>query len=66
MRALEDSAMETQERRSLTRHRIEIKVSEEQKTLIAEAAALAKQGMSEFVRAAAESAAKELIFKNRH
>lgn len=43
------------------RHRIEIKVSEEQKDLIARAAEIARQGISEFVRAAAERAARELI-----
>lgn len=44
-----------------SRHRIEIKVSEEQKELIARGAAAAKQGISEFVRSAAERAAREAL-----
>jgi len=44
-----------------SRHRIEIKVSEEQKDLIARAAAATRQGISEFVRAAAERAATEAL-----
>jgi len=43
------------------RHRIEIKLSAEQRELIDEGAALAKQGVSEFVRSAAERIARELI-----
>jgi uncharacterized protein (DUF1778 family) len=46
-----------------SRHRIEIKVSKEQKDMIARGAALAKQGVSEFVRRAAELAARDLISK---
>ena len=45
------------------RHRIEIKLSEEQKATIVRGAALAKQGVSSFVRDAAERAARELISK---
>jgi len=45
------------------RHRIEIKVSEQEKDLIVRAAGLAKQGISEFVRSAVERAARELIAK---
>jgi uncharacterized protein (DUF1778 family) len=48
-----------------TRQRIEIKVSEEQKETIVRAAALANQGVSSFVRDAAERAARELISKRR-
>lgn len=44
-----------------TRHRIEIKVSEAQKDLITRGAAAAKQGISEFVRLAAERAANEAL-----
>jgi uncharacterized protein (DUF1778 family) len=44
-----------------TRHRIEIKVSESQKDLITRGAAAAKQGISEFVRLAAERAANEAL-----
>lgn len=44
-----------------TRHRIEIKVSEQEKDLIVSAAALAKQGISEFVRTVVERAAREQI-----
>jgi uncharacterized protein (DUF1778 family) len=44
-----------------TRHRIEIKVSETQKDLITRGAAAAKQGISEFVRQAAERAANEAL-----
>jgi uncharacterized protein (DUF1778 family) len=47
------------------RHRIEIKVSPEQKELIKQGAALAKQGVSEFVRSAAESAARELMLRKK-
>jgi uncharacterized protein (DUF1778 family) len=47
------------------RHRIEIKLSEEQKDAIVRGAALAKQGVSEFVRSAAERAARELLAKER-
>ncbi len=48
-----------------TRHRVEIKLSEEQKDLIARGAALARQGISEFVRSAAERAARDLIAAKR-
>jgi len=48
-----------------TRHRIEIKVSEEQKALIARAAEAAKQGISEFVRSAAEKAALATLSRGR-
>jgi len=44
-----------------SRHRIEIKVSEKQKDLIARAAAAKGQGISEFVRTAAEHAATEAL-----
>lgn len=53
---------ETNESRQ--RHRIEIKVSREQKALIAEGAALAKKGLSDFVRSAAEKAALDLRSRN--
>lgn len=43
------------------RHRIEIKVTEEQKDLITRAAAAQKLGMSEFVRTCAEKAAREIL-----
>jgi uncharacterized protein (DUF1778 family) len=43
------------------RHRIEIKVNEAQKNLIARGAAAAKQGISEFVRLAAERAAHDAL-----
>lgn len=46
-----------------SRHRIEIKVSEEQKSTIVRGASLAKQGISEFVRTAAERSARDLIAK---
>lgn len=49
-----------------SRHRIEIKVSKDQKDTIVRGAALAKQGLSEFVRSAAERAARDLISKNRN
>jgi len=48
-----------------TRHRIEIKVSEEQKDVIVRGAELARQGISEFVRTAAERAARELIAQRK-
>jgi uncharacterized protein (DUF1778 family) len=44
-----------------SRHRIEIKVSEGQKDLITRGAAAAKQGVSEFVRLAAERAANDAL-----
>jgi len=47
------------------RHRIEIKLSEGEKQTIVRGAALAKQGVSAFVRWAAEQAARELISKQR-
>jgi uncharacterized protein (DUF1778 family) len=43
------------------RYRLEIKVSEEQKGLIARGAAAAGKGISEFVRSAAEKAATEAL-----
>ena len=48
-----------------TRHRIEIKVSEEQKALFARAADASKQGISEFVRSAAEGAAREVLSRSK-
>jgi uncharacterized protein (DUF1778 family) len=48
-----------------TRHRIEIKLSEDQKETITRGASLAKQGVSEFVRSVAEKAARDLISKHR-
>ena len=56
--------METEEKARTLRHRVEIKLSEEQKALIARAAALTKQGLSEFVRYAAESAAREVVSRS--
>ncbi len=44
-----------------SRHRIEIKVSADEKDLITRGAAAAKQGISEFVRLAAERAAKDAL-----
>lgn len=44
-----------------TRYRVEIKVSEEQRELFTRAAAISKQGLSEFVRAAAERAARDVV-----
>ena len=46
------------------RFRIEIKVSRDQKELIRRGAEASKQGVSEFVRLAAEQAAKEAL-RNR-
>ena len=57
--------MEKKEPTLALRHRIEIKVSEEQKELIVKAAALAKRGLSEFVRGAAERAARDLIDRQK-
>ena len=48
---------------TVVRYRIEIKISGEQKKLITEAAAAARQGISEFVRNAAEHAARDLLSK---
>ncbi len=45
----------------ITRHRIEIKVSEAQKDLISRAAAAQGKGLSEFVRTAAEAAARDAV-----
>lgn len=54
--------MENSKRKpSAARHRVEVKLSEEQKDVITRGAALAKQGLSEFVRTAAENAARDLI-----
>jgi uncharacterized protein (DUF1778 family) len=55
--------MDSAEKSMPIRHRIEIKVSEQEKDLIVRAAGLAKQGISEFVRSAVERAARELIAK---
>lgn len=44
-----------------TRHRIEIKLTAEQKDLIVRGAAAARQDISEFVRAAAENAARRAL-----
>lgn len=55
--------MENVERVRPTRHRIEIKVSEEQKELFNRAADATRQGVSEFVRSAAERAARDLLAK---
>jgi uncharacterized protein (DUF1778 family) len=53
--------MEAIEQPRVTRHRIEIKVSQQEKDLIVRAAGLAKQGLSEFVRTVVERAAREQI-----
>lgn len=45
----------------ITRHRIEIKMTEGQKDLIARAAAARGQGLSEFVKHATEAAAHETL-----
>ena len=55
---------EAQAKSTTTRHRIEVKLSAEQKDLIVRGAAAAKQGISEFVRAAAERAAREALHEN--
>jgi len=52
---------DAQDHEPVPRHRIEIKVSAEQKELIARAAAFSKTGISEFVRTAAERAARETL-----
>lgn len=52
---------ERQDTTAAARHRIEIKLSAEQKDLIVRGAAAAKQGISEFVRAAAERAARAVL-----
>jgi uncharacterized protein (DUF1778 family) len=57
--------MENAEPQRPTRLRIEVKVSEEQKDIITRAADIAKQGVSEFVRSAAERAARDLLSKHR-
>jgi uncharacterized protein (DUF1778 family) len=57
--------MENPETKSKSsRLRIEVKVSAEQKDLFERAATLAKQGVSEFVRSAAEKAARDLTGKS--
>jgi len=61
-----EEIMETVDGKALpTRHRIEIKVSEEQKDVIVRGAEIARQGISEFVRAAADRAARELIAQRK-
>ena len=47
------------------RFRIEVKVTEAQKELITRGAVATGQGISEFVRAAAESAAREALARIR-
>ena len=49
------------EKKPITRHRIEIKVSESQKNVIAQAADISKVGVAEFVRRAAEQTAMQVI-----
>lgn len=46
------------------RYRIEVKVTEAQKDLVVRAAAAAGQGISEFVRSAAEKAAVDVLGKD--
>lgn len=58
---MKQPGMENVEKDRPTRHRIEIKVSEEQKALFNRAADVSRQGVSEFVRCAAERAARELL-----
>jgi hypothetical protein len=48
------------------RFRVEIKVSEAQKELIIRAAAVSKQGLSEFVRISAEQAARKVLEEVDH
>jgi uncharacterized protein (DUF1778 family) len=48
-----------------SRYRIEIKVSRQEKALIVRGAELAKLSISEFVRSAAECAAREQLAKHR-
>jgi hypothetical protein len=63
-RVEERTPMENTERVSASaRHRIEIKVSEQQKALIVRAAEIAGVGVSEFVRSAAERAARAAVSK---
>ncbi len=57
--------MDEERKQRPTRHRIEIKLNKEQMELIVRAADAAKVGTSEFVRAAAERAAREFLSKNR-
>ena len=52
-------------KRTGSRHRIEIKFSEQQKTTISQAAAISKKSLAEFVRDVAERAASEIVAKNR-
>jgi hypothetical protein len=61
-RLLNDGFMESTEQAAKpSRHRIEIKLSEQEKALIVQGAELAGKGVSAFVRDAAERAARELI-----
>jgi hypothetical protein len=62
-RAPHASAMD-QSPATKNRHRIEIKVTEAQKSLIIRAAAASRQGISEFVREVTERAATEVLNKN--
>ena len=48
-----------------TRHRIEIKLSEEEKDLIVRGAGVAGRGISAFVREAAANAARELVSRSQ-
>lgn len=58
--------METnKEKERPARYRIEIKLSKEEKQIIVRGAELANQGVSAFVRSAAERAARELMLKHR-
>jgi uncharacterized protein (DUF1778 family) len=62
MQFAERARMENSEQTpSASRYRIEIKVSREQKELITLGAAAAKQGISQFVRSAAEEAARRAL-----
>lgn len=49
----------------MPRLRIEVKVSQEQKDLFERASAITRQGVSEFVRSAAEHAARDVISRQK-
>jgi hypothetical protein len=55
--------MDTEKDAPRSRHRIEIKLNEEQKMLIVRGAQAAGVGISEFVRSAAEAAARAALSK---
>lgn len=65
MDGAEARIMEEGQKPGAVRHRIEIKLSQDQKELIVSAAAMENVGVSEFVRSASEQAARKVLSEKR-